>query len=115
MLRRKFIQNLLWLSGGVMITSCFPEKGLVGNIKKVKGSVLSAGRGVKGVVVSDGFNVVATGDNGKYEFEKHPDAVAVFISIPSGYAFENEKGIARHYRLLNNVSGVMNLILIFIH
>jgi hypothetical protein len=105
MLRRKFIQNLLWLSGGVMITSCFPEKGLVGNIKKVKGSVLSAGRGVKGVVVSDGYNVIATGDSGKYEFEKHPDAVAVFISIPSGYAFENEKGIARHYRLLNNVSG----------
>jgi hypothetical protein len=56
------------------------------------------------VVVSDGYNVVETNKKGKYEFEPHPEAVAIFISTPSGYAFKNENGIARHYRLFQDVN-----------
>ncbi|HVE60838.1 MAG TPA: calcineurin-like phosphoesterase family protein [Chitinophagaceae bacterium] len=104
MQRRKFIQNLALFTGGLALTKFAPANVFGQTKKKIKGHVLSAGQGVKNVVVSDGYSVVATDKNGKYEFEPHVDAVAVFISTPSGYAFKNKKGIARHYRLLKDVN-----------
>ena len=103
MQRRRFIKNLSWLAGGFVATNFIPAKAFEGNGKKLKGRVLSNGREVANVVVSDGYNVVATNKKGEYEFEQHPDATAIFISTPSGYAFKNENGIARHYRLLKDI------------
>ena len=94
MIRRKFIQNLAWLTGGIIFTACSPEKLAAGQTTKLKGSVKSGGSGVPGVVISDGYNVVTTDAKGKYELEQHPDALSIFISTPAGYAFKNEDSIA---------------------
>ncbi len=67
-------------------------------------------KGLNGVVVSDGFSVIATDKNGKYELELHPNAVAVFVSTPAGYAFNHEKGLIpplpTWYRTLTNAKRI---------
>jgi hypothetical protein len=103
MQRRIFLQNLAWLTGGFLLTRCTPAKELVSNGQSLKGLVLANGKGVKNVVVSDGYSVVVTDKKGRYELIPHPEAVSLFISTPAGYEFINEKGIARHYRLLQDV------------
>jgi len=104
MQRRKFIQNLALLTGSAVFTNFAPTKVTEQKKKTVRGYVLSKGKGIKNVIVSDGYNVVATDKSGRYEFEPNANVVAVFISTPSGYAFKNNKGIARHYRLLKEVN-----------
>lgn len=104
MQRRQFIRQSALLAGGLVATTFLPVQAFAGPGKKIKGAVRSAGKGVKGVVVSDGYSVVATNAAGKYEMPLHPDANAVFISTPAGYAFAQEKGIARHYRLIRDAN-----------
>ena len=60
MQRRKFLQSLAWITGGFIITRCTPAKALVANGQTLKGAVLSKGKGLKNVVVSDGYTVVLT-------------------------------------------------------
>ncbi|HEX5653820.1 MAG TPA: calcineurin-like phosphoesterase family protein [Chitinophagaceae bacterium] len=102
--RKKFIQHISWLTGGLVIAGQLPASALFSREKKVKGQVLSKGRGLKGVAVSDGYSVVLTDQKGKYEFELHPEAVNLFISTPAGYAFNHEKGITRHYRPVKEIN-----------
>ena len=104
MQRKIFIRNIALLTGGFLV-GC--NKKMYSNTEAgslLKGYVKSRGIGVKNVVVSDGYNVVITDSNGKYEFDQHPAATAVFISTPAGYAFKNQNGIARQYRLLKEVN-----------
>lgn len=54
----------------------------------VYGQVLCGGRGVPGVVVSDGYEVVCTDSNGVYQMASKKKCGYVFISIPSGYEVE---------------------------
>lgn len=100
MKRRQFLENIAVLTGGTILANCTPAKALAIDDKALRGAVLAKGKGVKGVVVSDGYSVVATDRKGRYAFVPHPDAVAVHISTPSGYAFTTENNVARHYRLL---------------
>lgn len=109
MQRRKFIQSLGLLTGGVVVTNYTPVNAFAQKKKGIKGYVLSNGKGIKNVVVSDGYSVVVTDKKGKYEVEPNADAVAIFISTPAGYAFKNEKGIARHYKLLNDLNKNKNI------
>lgn len=51
----------------------------------IKGMVYSNGKGVKGVVVSDGIEVTTTDDRGIYYLNSAKKYGYVFISIPSGY------------------------------
>jgi hypothetical protein len=102
--RRIFLKNIATLTGGFIAVNALPASAFALDGKKCKGSVTSAGNGVKGVVVSDGYSVVATDKKGKFEFDWHPDATSVFISTPSGYAFKNENNIARHYRLVQDIT-----------
>jgi hypothetical protein len=104
MQRRRFLQNIALLTGGVALSNFIPAKALMPAGQKIKGRVLSAGKALQGVVISDGYTVVATDKRGKYEFEPHPDAVAVFLSTPSGYEFIHQNGVARHYRLLSDLN-----------
>lgn len=98
--RRHFLQTMAWVSGGLLIARCTPVRPQ--QSQKIRGIVTSRGSALANVVVSDGYSVVATDSKGKFEFNRHPDAVAVFVSTPSGYAFNNENGIARHYHLVPN-------------
>jgi len=63
----------------------------------VRGRVTAAGKGISGVVMSDGYTVTTTAKNGDYEIALHSDAQFVFMSIPAGYHIPHEKGIARFY------------------
>jgi hypothetical protein len=104
MKRRKFIANLGWLTAGVLVSPLAPVKGFVPALKKIKGAVQVKGKGLKNVVVSDGYSVVTTNASGKYEMELHPDAFAIFVSTPAGYAFAQENGLARHYKMLHDIN-----------
>jgi hypothetical protein len=109
MQRRRFIQHFAWLAGGFIAAARIPASAFTGYGKKIKGQVLSNGKGVKNVVVSDGYSVVATDNKGKYEIEPNAAATAIFISTPSGYAFKNQDGIARHYQVLAGNAGTKSL------
>jgi hypothetical protein len=107
MKRRRFIQNITLLTGGLvtagqLLASTFERKN-------IKGRVRSNNKGVKGVVVSDGYTVITTDNKGRYEFEPNPAATNVFISTPSGYAFKNQNGISRHYHSLKNTTNRNNI------
>src|SRR5688500_12335714 len=104
MKRRIFIQNITLLTGGLLTACHAPAETFEPGRKKIKGRVLSNGNGIKNVVVSDGYTVIATDNKGKYEFEPHAAATNIFISTPSGYDFKSEKGISRHYFSLSNIN-----------
>jgi Predicted phosphohydrolases len=103
MKRRIFLQNMTWLTGGLMAACHVPAETFEAG-EKIRGQVKSNGKGIKDVVVSDGYSVVLTDSKGRYEIEPHALATNVFISTPSGYAFQNDKGIARHYRSVKSIS-----------
>ena len=54
--------------------------------KDIRGTVKDTeGKGVAGVVVSDGLNTVQTDAKGTFSMEADQDSRFVFISTPSGY------------------------------
>ena len=100
MRRRIFLKNLALLSGSLVISS---QGVFAANFTglRVKGRVTSQNKKLANVIISDGFSVVKTNAKGKYELPHNNLARFVFISIPAGYAFPNEDGIASHYRVLS--------------
>lgn len=58
----------------------------------VYGKVSCDGSGIPGVVVSDGYEVTVTGEDGSYELVSAKKHGYVFISIPSGYEVQG-KGV----------------------
>src|SRR4030095_808922 len=92
------------ITGGLVTSAYLPASVLQNRKKKIKGSVLSGKKGIANVVVSDGYNVVRTDKKGKYELDLHAEAVAIFVSTPSGYSFINQKGISRHYHWVNDIN-----------
>lgn len=62
-------------------TEITPDKGitLYGLVSDKEGNPL------EGVVVSDGYSVVASDKKGVYQIVRDPNAKHVFISVPSGY------------------------------
>lgn len=103
MQRRIFIKNVGWIAGGLLVGCNKKIYSGVDGGKLVKGYVKSGNKGIANVVVSDGYSVVVTNNKGAYELERHSDATSVFISTPSGYAFNHQNGIARHYRLISDL------------
>lgn len=108
MRRRKFIASLGWIAGGVFISKDLLSSNTV-SAKKIKGFVRSKGNGIPNVVVSNGFEVVLTDKKGAYELPPRPEAQFVFISTPSGYAFNEEKNISRHYQSLQQAKEKKNI------
>ncbi len=102
MKRRKFITDAAWLGAGLLVAGNLPASA-ISSSRKIRGRVLVNGKGIRSVVISDGYSVVATDNQGKYELEAHPAASVVFISTPAGYEFLHEKGVARHYKYIDNI------------
>lgn len=99
--RRHFLKSLGWLSAFTAIPAGGALAGgndKVSGAAAVRGRVSSGGKGLANAVVSDGYNVVLTDKNGNYSLNAPPKAEFVFISLPSGYAIPNDKGIARFYQ-----------------
>ncbi len=76
------------------------EKGLQPPLKPVTvtGKVNANGKGIAGVAVTDGTAIVLTDKNGNYTLEAKADATFVYLSLPAGYAFPQEKKIANFYK-----------------
>ncbi|MBC7903201.1 MAG: calcineurin-like phosphoesterase C-terminal domain-containing protein [Gemmatimonadaceae bacterium] len=109
MQRRIFLQRLAWLMGGFAALKALPVSaaGFRKNshgLTTVGGRVTAAGKGLKSVIVSDGYTVVATDQTGKYKLDLHPAANTIFVSTPSGYAFPEKSNISRHYHQLAGVT-----------
>ena len=91
MQRRRFIRNFAWLTGGLLVGCNKKVFSSSETGRQLKGFVKSAGKGIANVIVSDGYNVVATNDKGAYDFEMNHNADAVFISTPKGYEFKHSR------------------------
>ena len=96
--RRFFLKNASIFSAAALVSLQANPFSALGADKKVGGRVTSKKKGIKGVVVSDGISVTQTDSKGRYGLPYNSEAKFVFISIPSGYAFPNENGIAKHYQ-----------------
>jgi hypothetical protein len=106
MFRRKFLQSLgtLGLGLSLPLAPAAVAKDKTAGPKlslapvTIKGKVHAGGTGLAGVAVSDGYNVVLTDKNGRYVLESNATAEFVHVSIPRGYAFPHEKGLARFFQ-----------------
>lgn len=70
-----------------------------GNIesKNITGKISSAGIPITGVVVTDGTNFAVTNKKGDYSLELNPHSRFVYISVPSGYNCNFERGTVKFY------------------
>lgn len=59
--------------------------------KDITGKVTCNGKGIAGVVVTDGIDCVKTDDNGNYSLEKKRNVRHIFLSTPAGYLVKNAK------------------------
>ena len=68
----------------------------------------SDGKPIEGVVVSDGYSVVATDAKGVYQIVRNANAKHVFISSPAGYEIPVQSGFGSYqgiYQAANSTSG----------
>ncbi|GGW24788.1 calcineurin-like phosphoesterase C-terminal domain-containing protein [Arenibacter certesii] len=70
----------------------------------VKGVVYSEGKGIPGVVVSDGYEVTVTDEEGVYYLPSLKKIGFVFISIPGNYEVTNEGKAPQFFKRLSNNS-----------
>ncbi len=75
--------------------------GPVAKTVLLKGRVQAGNKGIAAVAVTDGTTVVLTDENGNYKFESDAEAEFVYVSIPSGYVFPQERKIAKFYQRIN--------------
>ena len=74
---RLFCSCCLFLVVSIMQAAIYPDP--------VEGVVTCKGKGLAGVVVTDGFDVVLTDAQGRYELPRNRDARFVYLSTPAGY------------------------------
>lgn len=66
--------------------------------RTAQGTVRSEGKGIAGVVVTDGTSFARTGADGTFTLDVAPDADFVYIFTPSGYIAPQEQGFPVFYR-----------------
>lgn len=67
--------------------------------RDIKGSVRDTeGKGIAGVVVSDGLNTVVTDAKGRFKMDADADSRFVFVSTPSGYISSTLSGEDLFYK-----------------
>lgn len=86
----------------IVIVSDLPDRdGMT-----VKGLVYSNGVGIPGVVVSDGYEVTATDENGVYYLPSQKKTGFVFISLPANYEAPAIDNIPQFFKRLTGGSAV---------
>lgn len=68
----------------------------------LKGRVHSNGTGISGVAVTDGTNVTLTDGSGRYTLLSNKATEFIYISIPSGYAFPQKRGLVQFYKRVDH-------------
>ncbi|MBK0378736.1 calcineurin-like phosphoesterase C-terminal domain-containing protein [Mucilaginibacter sp. SD-g] len=112
--RRDFIKNL-GLTGAALTAPCavinaspvISEKPGVANIT-LKGRIHHNGSGIAGVAVTDGMNITLSDKSGNYTLLSNKAAEFVYISVPAGYAFPHQKGIADFYKKIDSSKSTYN-------
>lgn len=114
--RRNFLKNISLAGGMFALPRAMVAEAASGELLQLpgkdlsalvlKGKVLNNGQAVAGVGVTDGSNVTVTDKSGYYELMSNNSAEFVYISIPAGFAFLNEKGIASFYHPVTEKKGV---------
>jgi hypothetical protein len=102
--RRSFIQSVGLITGSAFIALKTDAFSILKNGESIKGRVTDGKKGIKNVVISDGFTVVITDENGNYEITPNEKAKSVFMSTPSGYEFKTDYNLVRQYEDLSNKS-----------
>ncbi|MDX1327061.1 MAG: calcineurin-like phosphoesterase C-terminal domain-containing protein [Arenibacter sp.] len=74
----------------------------------VKGVVYSDGKGIPGVVVSDGYEVTVTDDQGVYYLSSQKKIGFVFISLPSNYEVTNVGKAPQFFKRLSNSTSTVD-------
>lgn len=112
MQRRFFLKNLFVFTGGGIASvyakpfaKWFPRIAA----KTFSGRIVSKGKPVANVVVTDGYSVIATDNDGRYKIDAHNDAQFITISTPSGYEFLHEDHITRQYKVMAEVKDSNNV------
>lgn len=111
--RREFIKRSGLLAGAGFLPFILPsrtalanpyerrqlhESPVPGRPVRIRGNVVSGGRGVPGVAVTDGLHLTETGSDGAYELVSDGRRPFVYITIPAGYEIPtNPTGTARFY------------------
>jgi hypothetical protein len=72
----------------------------------VKGVVYSDGKGIPGVVVSDGYEVTTTNSNGIYYLPSQKKSGYVFISVPGNYEVATDNNMPQFFKRLSGGSSV---------
>lgn len=90
---------LFYLVISITVSAELPAKDIKGSVKTTDG------KGVAGVVVSDGLNTTTTDKKGKFRMETDNDSRFVFISTPSGYVSSTKRGDETSYFKEIQVSG----------
>lgn len=99
MIRRHFLQQAALLAGAAVL----PTRPWAQALPRlwqplVKGRISSRGKGLAGIAISDGYQIVQTNQRGEYELQPHSNAQFVFPVWPAGYQFPHQQGIASFYR-----------------
>lgn len=97
-------------AGGVNV-SILAGEGTPVSVKAAEGSTVYGlveceGKGIPGVAVSDGFEVVVTDEHGVYQMHSDKMWKYVFISLPSGYEAPLQGIIPQFYAYLTEDAGV---------
>ncbi|MDR2448673.1 MAG: calcineurin-like phosphoesterase family protein [Prevotellaceae bacterium] len=72
----------------------------------IKGVVYSNGTGIPGVVVSDGYEVTVTDNDGVYYLASEKKTGYVFISVPRGYEVTNTVNAPQFFERLGGINVV---------
>lgn len=87
-----------------LVACLFGAPSAIAAKKGVTGTVTCDGKGIAGVVVTDGVNMTKTNDKGFYSLPtkvKDPHCQFVHISIPSGYEVERVGNAPQFYKRVN--------------
>jgi hypothetical protein len=107
--RRNFLKNVGLTGSLFTMPSVILNARPISKSNTLRGSVKCEGKGVAGVPVTDGVSIVLTDKNGQYELESNTTAEFVYISVPAGYAFPENKGIASFYKRIKDTKNDFTL------
>lgn len=99
MIAHKLINNV----ASFVLAALFPLLGYAQGFETrvIKGNVMSDGKGIENVAVTDGINIVRTAADGSYSIVTPADSRFVYITIPSGYEVAVKDGtIPQFYKEL---------------
>ncbi|MEO1654435.1 MAG: calcineurin-like phosphoesterase family protein, partial [Bacteroidota bacterium] len=107
--RRRFLKQCFTGSLGILLADLaladpyrpLPRIWTPSQPLRIQGRVTSKGKGIAGVGVTDGLQVVATKADGSFEIQSNTNQSFVSLSMPSGYKVPlNPTGTASFYKAL---------------